>query len=65
MIHKLVHALFEPGWDRLNEATLVMLMTGIKPDRIDATIVNTVISKIKVRLAEKIRRKNYVSAFRR
>jgi Uncharacterized protein conserved in bacteria len=65
LIHKLVHALFEPGWDKLNEATLVMLMTGIKPDRIDATIVNTVISKIKVRLAEKIRRKNYVSAFRR
>lgn len=65
LVHKLIHALFEPGWDKLNEATLVMLMTGVKPDRINETMVNTVISKIKGRLAEKVRRKNYVSASRR
>lgn len=65
LVHKLIHALFEPGWDKLNEATLVMLMTGVKPDRINETMVNTVISKIKGRLAEKVRRKSYVSAPRR
>lgn len=65
LVHRLIHALFEPDWDRLNEATLVMLMTGIKPDKINETIVNSVISKIKIRLAEKVRRKNYVSSSRR
>lgn len=65
LVHKLIHALFEPNWDKLNEATLVMLMTGIKPDRINDTIVDTVIGKIKTRLAEKIRRKSHVSASRR
>jgi len=65
LVHKLIHALFEPGWDKLNEATLVMLMTGVKPDRINETMVTNVISKIKGRLAEKVRRKSYVSASRR
>lgn len=65
LVHKLIHALFEPGWDKLNEATLVMLMTGVKPGRINDAIVDTVIGKIKVRLAEKIRRKSHVSASRR
>ncbi len=65
LVHKLIHELFEPGWDKLNEATLVMLMTGVKPDRINEAIINNVICKIKGRLAEKVRRKNYVSASRR
>jgi hypothetical protein len=65
LVHKLIHGLFAPGWDKLNEATLVMLMTGIKPARINEAIVDTVIGKIKVRLAEKVRRKSHVSASRR
>lgn len=66
LIHKLIHELFEPRWDKLNEATLVMLMTGIKPDRISKPMIDRVISKIKERLAEKVRRKKtYVSASRR
>lgn len=65
LVHKLIHALFQPGWDKLNEATLVMLMTGVKPGRINDTMVDTVIGKIKVRLAEKVRRKSHVSAYRR
>ncbi len=62
LVHKLIRALFEPGWDKLNEAVLVMLMTGITPDRINQSTIDTVIGKIKVRLAEKVRRKKYVSA---
>ncbi|SMC91241.1 DUF721 domain-containing protein [Sporomusa malonica] len=62
LVHKLIRGLFEPGWDKLNEAVLVMLMTGIKPDRINQETIDTVISKIKVRLAEKVRRKKYVSS---
>jgi len=65
LVHKLIRNLFEPGWDKINEATLVMLMTGVKPDKIDEAMVNHVISKIKGRLAEKFRRKSYVSAPRR
>lgn len=65
LVHKLIHALFEPGLDKLNQGTLVMLMTGVKPGRINDTMVDTVINKIKVRLAEKVRRKNHVSASRR
>ncbi|WP_371375755.1 DciA family protein [Sporomusa aerivorans] len=65
LVHKLIHSLFDPGWDKLNEATLVMLMTGIKPARINQTLVDTVIGKIKMRLAEKVRRKSHVSAPRR
>ncbi|HWR44026.1 DUF721 domain-containing protein [Sporomusa sp.] len=62
LVHKLIRGLFEPDWDRLNEAVLVMLMTGITPDRINQVTIDTVIGKIKVRLAEKVRRKKYVSA---
>lgn len=65
LIHKYIHALFEPGGDKLNEAALVMLMTGIKPDKINDKTIHTVIGKIKERLAEKVRRKSYVSASRR
>lgn len=65
LIHKYIHTLFEPGWDKLNDAVLVMLMTGVKPDKINQAMVDTVIGKIKVRLAEKVRRKNNVSASRR
>jgi hypothetical protein len=62
LVHKLIRTLFEPGWDKLNEAVLVMLMTGITPDKINQITIDTVIGKIKVRLAEKVRRKKYVSA---
>ena len=65
LVHRLIRDLFEPGWDKLNEGTLVMLMTGVKPDKINETMVNHVISKIKGRLAEKYRRKSYVFAPRR
>ncbi len=65
LIHKYIHALFESGWDKLNDAVLVMLMTGVKPDKINQAMVDTVIGKIKVRLAEKVRRKNNVLASRR
>jgi hypothetical protein len=65
LVHKMIHALFEPGWDKLNDATLVMLMTAVKPDRITDTMINNVICKVKGRLAEKVRRKSYVSASRR
>jgi len=62
LVHKMIRGLFEPGWNKLNEAVLVMLMTGIAPGKINQTIIDTVIGKIKVRLAEKVRRKKYVSA---
>ena len=62
LVHKLIRALFSPTWDKLNEAVLVMLMTGIKPDKVTQETIDSVIAKIKVRLAEKFRRKKYVSS---
>ncbi|WP_425059456.1 hypothetical protein SCACP_00050 [Sporomusa carbonis] len=62
LVHKLIRGLFDRAADKLTEATLVMLMTGIKPNKITQEIVDHVISKVKTRLAEKVRRKKYVSA---
>ncbi|HML88829.1 MAG TPA: DUF721 domain-containing protein [Methylomusa anaerophila] len=63
LVHNLVRRLFQPNVDKVTEASLVMLMTGIKPDKMSQEFIDTMISKIKIKLFEKkVRRKNYVSA---